>query len=148
MRDKHLVLVVDDDHQIVEGLTIRLKAAGYDVLSANDGQPGIDAAIQNHPDAIVLDMRMPGMNGLAVLDELRARKETRDIPVVMLSANVADRAERQALDHGARYYLEKPYQAKAVIAALESAMAQHASRAPFAADSREKTQNGVWKNAN
>lgn len=122
MERKPKVLLVDDDREIVRGLTIRFRAAGYDVVSAHDGAAGCAAALKERPDAIMLDLRMPVMDGMAVLAALREREETRWIPVVVLSANVLDSAKQRALDLGARYFLEKPYEFDQLITLIVSAM--------------------------
>ena len=119
MPDKLRILVVDDDRAIVQAISVRLRAAGYDVLTAFDGSAGLASATTNRPDTIVLDIRMPGLDGLTVLTKLREQDETKDIPVVMLSASVVD--QRNALDIGAQFFLEKPYDAKTLVAAVESA---------------------------
>ncbi len=116
------ILLIDDDREIVQGLSIRLKAAGYETHCVFDGQSGIDAAIQNAPDAIVLDVRMPGMDGLTTLQEFRKRPVTKSIPVIVLSASVVDQA--RALKLGARYFLEKPYDTKKLTAALRAAISE------------------------
>jgi DNA-binding response OmpR family regulator len=122
--DKRRVLLVDDDREIVRGAGIRLRAAGYEVLTAFDGQVGLIAAKQNLPDAIVLDVRMPVMDGLTMLRRLRDCHETKAIPVVILSASVVDRGKAKALEPGARYFLEKPYDPKSLLEAVEAAIAE------------------------
>lgn len=119
---KRRVLLVEDDREIVRGLSIRLNAAGYEVVTAHDGQAGLEAAVEFRPDAMLLDIRMPVMDGLTVLAELRKHEETKDLPVIVLSANVVEKAKRASLDLGARYFIEKPYDAKTVIEALQSAL--------------------------
>lgn len=116
------ILVVDDDQDIVRGVSVRLRAAGYEIVTACDGQAGFVAAVQNRPDAIVLDIQLPMIDGYAVLQGLLERPETRDIPVVVLSANVADRAKRRALELGARCFLGKPYNAAQLIGALQAVL--------------------------
>lgn len=122
--NKH-VLLIDDDQDIVAGARVRLLAAGYDVASANDGEQGIAAATSVHPDAIVLDVRMPRMNGLAALSRLKSNLDTRHIPVVMLSASLAE--QNDALDAGAKFYLRKPYRAQALLAAVHAAVVSNES---------------------
>ncbi len=124
MPDGPLVLVIDDDAEIVRGLRIRLGAAGYQVLTAGDGERGLTTAIEDRPDAILLDIRMPGMDGLAVLAELRNHAETRSIPVVVMSANVVEQTRQKALALGARYFVAKPYPPQTLMAALSSAMTE------------------------
>jgi CheY-like chemotaxis protein len=73
-------------------------------------------------------MLMPGMNGMEVLQKLKSQEPTRDIPVVVLSASLAD--EKSALDAGATYFLKKPYDGRTLVATVESAM-EHAPRPPL-----------------
>jgi CheY-like chemotaxis protein len=130
MRDSHdqdsrssqRILIIDDDNDVVLGVSLRLRAAGYETLAACDGEQGIAAAIDHHPDAIVLDVRMPRLDGLAALDRLRHTEATKAIPVVMVSASLVDK--RAALDSGARFFLSKPYQPKSLLAALASAIGE------------------------
>jgi signal transduction histidine kinase len=114
------VLVVDDDHEVGSCLGVRLRAAGFEVVFAYDGEEGLAAALAHPPDAIVLDIRMPKKDGLEVLRELRARESTASTPVVMLSVDVRDK--RQALEAGADYFVAKPYEAKSVLNAIESSI--------------------------
>lgn len=123
MSERRRVLLVDDDRDIVRGVGIRMRAAGYDVLVAHDGRAGMAAALRAAPDAIVLDMRMPVMDGMAVLDELRRHAETAGIPVVVLSASVVEKGKVRALELGARYFLEKPFDAPRLIEAVDAAIA-------------------------
>ena len=118
--ERRLVLVVDNDPEVSSCLSVRLEAAGFDVISAADGESGLTSALENLPDAVVLDIRMPKMDGLAVLRELRANPATADIPVVVLSANTRD--QNQAIEAGASYFVAKPYEAKSVLTAIESAI--------------------------
>ena len=120
MEKKRRILIVDDDREIVRGLGIRLKAAGYEVMTAHDGLAGLESAFEFRPDAMLLDIRMPVMDGLAVLSQLRTNPETMDLPVIVLSANVAEKAKCQSLDLGARHFVGKPYVAATIIKALGS----------------------------
>jgi two-component system phosphate regulon response regulator PhoB len=114
------VLLVDDDRDVAAGASLRLRAAGYRTLTAHDGHEGIRVAKAKRPAAIVLDVRMPHLNGLAALRELRTDRRTRGIPVVMLSASLVD--QQAALDAGARYFLTKPYQPASLVTAVERAI--------------------------
>lgn len=114
------VLVIDDDRDVVRGVSLRLRAAGYETLAAYDGQQGVAVARDSQPNAIVLDVRMPRLDGLATLRQLRNCEDTRDIPVVMVSASLMD--QHAALDSGARFFLSKPYQPKTLLAAIEAAI--------------------------
>lgn len=85
-----MILVVDDEEDIVCGLTLRLHAAGYQTIKANNGTDALNCVGQTRPDAILLDVRMPGMDGLTMLKRLQACDSTRELPVVMLSASLCD----------------------------------------------------------
>lgn len=114
------VLVVDDDEEVRACLGVRLQFAGYDVLSADDGEQGLAAVLEHHPDAVVLDIRMPKKDGITMLREMRSNKSVQDIPVVMLSANIRD--QNSSLEAGANYFVSKPYEASAVLSAIESSL--------------------------
>ena len=92
------ILIIDDDDDIreVAQLTLEL-GASWIVVAANSGATGVDAAITHCPDAILLDVMMPGMDGPATLDRLRQDERTRDIPVVFLTAK-ARPIERERLE--------------------------------------------------
>ena len=107
------VLVIDDDREVCHCLGVRLSAAGFTVLSACDGEEGLAAALAHQPDAVVLDIRMPKMDGLAVLRELRKHPCMRRMPIVMLSASTSD--QQRALDAGANYFVSKPYKATDIL---------------------------------
>ena len=111
------LLVVDDDADIVRSTKLRLKNAGYEVLTANDGESCFNIAQSVHPDAILLDVRMPGEDGLDTLLRLQSQPSTRDIPVVMLSGSVLD--EVRSLDLGARFFLKKPCASDRLLSAIE-----------------------------
>lgn len=116
------VLIVDDDRDILQATALRLGAAGYEILVAGDGEAGLRSAIENHPSAIVLDVRMPKMDGIDTLTELKARDDTRGIPVIMLSASLVD--EATSLDAGARFFLSKPHQDSSLMDALGIAISE------------------------
>ena len=102
------VLIVDDrvaNRRLLEAL---LAPEGYATLSAADGPEALALAARHTPDVVLLDVRMPGMNGHAVARALKALDETRHIPIILIGAEV-DAAERQAgLDAGADDFLTKP----------------------------------------
>lgn len=122
MTKQNAVLLVEDDRDVAFGASLRLRAAGYETLLAHDGREGIDVARRRHPAAILLDVRMPRMNGLIALDKLQHDQQTRDIPIVMLSASLVD--QQAALDAGARYFLTKPYQPTSLLTAIGKVIAE------------------------
>ena len=114
------ILVVDDDAEIRYGAQLRLQAAGYVVIVACDGEQALDVASRYHLDAILLDVRMPCMDGLTALGKLREHPRTADIPVVMLSASIID--QQAALEAGARVFLKKPYHARDLLTIVSTAI--------------------------
>jgi DNA-binding response OmpR family regulator len=116
------VLVVDDEREISFATCLRLQRAGYTTRAAADAEAGLQMAKQQRPDVIVLDMRLPGMDGLTALRELKSGQDTRDIPVIILSASLPER--NAALDAGARFYLTKPYHCDEFLAAVRVALEQ------------------------
>ena len=115
------VLVADDDKAITMALNIRLCAAGYDMSSAPDGISAIKAVKEKRPDVILLDIRMPGMDGFEVNRRLKAVPELKDIPVIFLSANAQQATRHDALAAGVKYFLPKPYDAAQLVALIETA---------------------------
>jgi len=124
-----LVLVVDDDRDIVESVSIRLRAAGYETVAAYDGQQGVRIATTEAPDAIVLDVRMPKMDGMAALAQIKQHRDTECIPVVMLSASMYD--QEAALRAGASFFVLKPYVPNYLLAAVDSAIQNGMHAAPY-----------------
>ncbi|HVX16061.1 MAG TPA: hybrid sensor histidine kinase/response regulator [Pirellulales bacterium] len=114
------VLLVDDDEDVTQSLGLRLHAAGYDVLSANDGRRGFDIAKAQQPDVIVLDVRMPRQDGIVTLRELKACDSTNHIPVIMLSASKNE--QRLTRELGAKYFIQKPFDARTVLSAIEASL--------------------------
>lgn len=117
------LLLVDDDPDIVRGTQLRLAVEGYEVLKAFDSGQCLALAASNQPDAILLDVRMPGRDGLETLAMLRKTKSTSRIPVIMLSGSIAD--EAPALDGGTRFFLRKPSSREALLSAIECATGKH-----------------------
>jgi two-component system, OmpR family, response regulator MprA len=103
------VLVVDDEENIIEFIRLGLRYEGFQVESASDGEQGITAAQRINPDLVILDIMLPGIDGLEVCRRLRANPTTRDIPVLMLTAKDEVRDRITGLRTGADDYLTKPF---------------------------------------
>ena len=114
------VLVVDDELEVAGALESRLSASGYEVSMAHDGVAGLQAVQENKPHAILLDIRMPGMDGLTVLNRLKSNAETASTPVIVLSASLHDK--QVVLDNGASYFIQKPFESNSLLAALDASM--------------------------
>jgi two-component system, OmpR family, KDP operon response regulator KdpE len=113
------VLVVDDEALILRALTASLGAAGYHVATAVDGRSALEAAALRHPAAVVLDLRLPDMDGVEVCRRLR---EWTDVPIIVVSALDGEADKIAALDAGADDYVTKPYSAGELLARLRASL--------------------------
>ena len=104
---KTRILIVDDDQMLLDMYKERLEASGYDVITAANGEEGLAKAIDYLPHCILLDVMMPKVNGFQVLENIRSTSETKNIPVIMLTAMVQDDNRRKGLSEGADDYLIK-----------------------------------------
>lgn len=105
----HRVLVVDDEPDITALVAYHLAKAGYRVSTAANGRDALNAASEERPDVVVLDVMLPGVGGYDVLSELRRRPETRDVGVILLTARRDEPDRIQGLSLGADDYLTKPF---------------------------------------
>jgi DNA-binding response OmpR family regulator len=104
------VLLVDDDPVILQLLEINFEMEGFAVLSAHDGQEGLDMVRRERPDVVVSDVMMPRRNGLELARELKDDPETGGIPVVLLSAKAQAADVQAGVDAGADDYVTKPFE--------------------------------------
>jgi two-component system KDP operon response regulator KdpE len=111
------ILVVDDEERIVNFLSTKLRASGYEVLTAANGLEGLEQAQAQEPDLIVLDLIMPKMGGLEMLQELRSFSA---VPVIILTAKGADADRIKGLQLGADDYLPKPFNPDELVARIEA----------------------------
>jgi len=111
------ILIADDDPQLVRALTLTLGAVGYDIATAADGAEALRAVIEEHPDVVMVDLGMPRVNGLGVIEGLRGWS---NVPVLVVSgrAGAADKVE--ALDAGADDYITKPFAMDELLARLRA----------------------------
>ena len=121
------VLVVDDEEHIIKMLTSRLKAEGYEVLTARNGKEAIEVATREKPDVVIMDIMMPEMDGVAATKALRARLETAVIPIIMLTAKKDVQSEVEGLDAGADDYMGKPFDGARLIARVKMLLRRKAS---------------------
>jgi DNA-binding response OmpR family regulator len=121
------VLVADDDDDILELVAFRLERAGYEVITARDGQQALAAAQEHRPDLAVLDVMMPGLNGYEVTQRLRAEEPTRDIPVILLTARVQEADVNRGFEAGADDYLRKPFSPQELRSRVQAIIARRSS---------------------
>lgn len=119
---KESVLIVEDDPDIVELLQYTLEREGYPVLIARDGEKGLSEARRRKPGLIVLDLMLPGLDGLEVCRTLKADDSTRSIPVVMLTAKGEESDVVLGLEFGADDYMRKPFSPRELVARIRAVL--------------------------
>jgi len=113
------VLVVDDEAQISRALAVNLRARGYDVDVASTGEKALDLAARRHPDAVILDLGLPGIDGTEVVAGLRGWSS---VPIIVLTVRDSERDKVSALDAGADDYVTKPFGMDELLARLRAAL--------------------------
>jgi CheY-like chemotaxis protein len=102
-------LVVEDDHVIRELLVVNLKMEGHEAVTAADGNEALDVVARTHPDVVLLDMMLPGLDGWEVTSRLKGDSETRSIPIVALSARAMQADIDRGRELGVDHYVTKPF---------------------------------------
>jgi phosphate regulon transcriptional regulator PhoB len=115
-----LVMVIEDEKEIRDLVRYNLERAGYRVAALADGEEGLERLFAARPDALVLDLMLPGRSGLEVLRELRDEPATRDLPVLVLTARSAEMDKLLGFEHGADDYLTKPFSPRELVARLKA----------------------------
>ena len=100
------ILVVDDEKLLVKGIRFNLENEGYEVITGCDGMEAVELAGSENPDIIVLDLKMPRLEGLEACGKIR---EFSDVPIIMLTAKADDMDKLLGFEHGADDYLTKPF---------------------------------------
>lgn len=113
------ILLVDDERKIVQGLSAYFRQEGYETLAAYDGQTALDLARREQPDLIVLDLMLPGIDGLEVCRRLRRESA---VPIIMLTAKVEEQDTLAGLELGADDYISKPFSPRQVIARAKAVL--------------------------
>jgi DNA-binding response OmpR family regulator len=116
---KYSILVVDDEPRYVKAIRLNLEASGYLVLTAGDGISAIEQAASENPDLIILDVRMPGLDGFSVCKRIR---EFSEVPIIMLTAVAGDDDKVKGLELGADDYLTKPFSAQELLARVRAVL--------------------------
>jgi two-component system alkaline phosphatase synthesis response regulator PhoP len=115
-----LVLVIEDEKEIRDLVRYNLERAGFKVTAVADGDAGLERLFAARPDALVLDLMLPGRNGLEILREVRNEPTTRDLPVIVLTARAAEMDKLLGFERGADDYLTKPFSPRELVARLEA----------------------------
>lgn len=112
---KKKVLVVDDDKDCIQLVKDFLESRGFEIVTAVEGETGLAKAKALKPDLIILDVMMPLMDGITVLQKLKENPVTQSIPVIMLTAKDRDEDVQKGYKHGAEYYITKPFELNQLI---------------------------------
>jgi len=115
-----MVLIVEDEPPQAELLSYNLEKEGFRVLIAQDGEEGLLMAQESTPDAIVLDWMLPGLSGIEVCRQLRGSSDTREIPILMLTARGEEEDRVRGIETGADDYVVKPYSPREVVARIKA----------------------------
>jgi DNA-binding response OmpR family regulator len=124
------VLIIDDDRRLATAIRDRLVAAGFAVVHAERGITGLEQADLLRPDLIILDIRMPDIDGFEVCATLRQRPGLRGTPVLFLSADSTDLDISKARQAGGDYFMSKPYCGASLVTFVRSLTASHAGLTP------------------
>lgn len=117
------ILVIEDEPAISKLLRVILENDGHEILVADDGSRGLATAVRRSPDAIILDVMMPFMDGFAVLEALREDERTATIPVMMLSAIQKEAVEERCYRMGAQTFVRKPFDPEMLLGILQEMLA-------------------------
>ena len=124
MDDAKLILVADDDDDVRELVVFRLERAGYDVLTAADGEQAVELARERHPDLCVIDVMMPKLDGYQVTRRLRETEGLSTVPVLLLTASVQEAAVAEGFEAGADDYVKKPFSPQELLERVASVLAR------------------------
>jgi len=119
---KEKLLIVDDEKDIVKMLDYNLKKEGFRLISAYDGEAALELSKKEHPDLVILDLMLPGIDGLEVCKSLKRDDKTAKIPVIMLTAKSQESDKVVGLELGADDYITKPFSPRELIARIKAVL--------------------------
>jgi two-component system phosphate regulon response regulator PhoB len=128
MTQTPLILVVDDEDDVRELLVVNLHRAGFKTIEAPDGETALKAVRESRPDAVILDVMMPAMDGFAVCEKIRSDPKIKSTPVIMLTAKGQPKDRISGLEKGADDYVPKPFSPKELILRLEAILRRRPAR--------------------
>ncbi len=137
----HTVLVCDDDRAILDSIEIYLKAEGFNVLKAENGAAALEVISENSIECLVLDIMMPGLDGLQTT--MKIREEKRDFPIIMLSAKSEDTDKIAGLGFGADDYVTKPFNPLELVARVKSQIRRYISFSGFVQKKEQLVTGGL-----
>jgi two-component system alkaline phosphatase synthesis response regulator PhoP len=121
---KKKILVVDDEKELTSLVSLHMKMAGYEVLTASNGEKALDISREEKPDLIILDLMLPKIDGLQVCELLRQDAATQHIPVIMLTARAETEDKLKGFEAGADDYVTKPFSPRELVARVKRVLAR------------------------
>ena len=121
---KKKILVVDDEKDLTALVSLHMKMAGFEVLTANNGENALDLSREEKPDLIILDLMLPKIDGWQVCERLRQDIATQDIPVIMLTARAETEDKLKGFEVGADDYVTKPFSPRELVARVKRVLAR------------------------
>ncbi|MEA2117376.1 response regulator transcription factor [Halovibrio sp. HP20-50] len=118
------VLVVDDEPNIVLSIEFLMEQAGFEVVTADDGEQALAQVNASQPDLLLLDISLPGMSGFDVLERLRGEDATAHLPIIMLTAHGRDVEREKGLALGADDYITKPFSTQALVEKVQALLSE------------------------
>jgi len=122
---KKRILLIEDEVDMVYALTLHLEAMHYEVLSATDGQIGLDMARKEKPDLIILDLMLPKIDGYRVCRMLKFDEKYKKIPIIMFTARVQEHDKKLGQEVGADAYITKPFDAQVLLNKISALLKEH-----------------------
>ncbi len=141
------ILVVDDEAVLVETIAYNLEQSGYQVVTVADGSSALEAAHSESPDLIILDIMLPGIDGLEVCRQLRREHQTATIPIIMLTAKGDEIDKVVGLEVGADDYVTKPFGRRELLARVRALLRRAVLPAAQSAHMEDEEKNGNGKKA-
>ena len=138
-----LVLVIDDEKDLLELVRYNLEKEGYQVKTAEDGEAGLEAAVREMPDIVIVDLMLPGIDGLDVCRRLRADPRMARTPIIMLTAKTTETDRVVGLEMGADDYITKPFSPRELAARIKAVLRRVSSQQPPASQSRIIRRGGL-----
>jgi two-component system, OmpR family, alkaline phosphatase synthesis response regulator PhoP len=122
------ILIVEDEKDIIKMLEYNLKKEGFKVIAARDGEGALDSALREYPELILLDLMLPGIDGLEVCKALKKKTKTASIPIIMLTAKSQESDKVVGLELGADDYVTKPFSPRELIARIKAVLRRAAEK--------------------
>ncbi len=125
---KKRILLIEDEQDIITTVAFRLEAEGYEVITAMDGEDGLDKAKKERPDLILLDLMLPKMNGYRICVLLKGDSEFNSIPIIIFTARAQEADRKKVEEVGADAYITKPFEASVLLAKISELLERNKAK--------------------